>query len=585
MENENIFDKVLRNVNIVDVVKNYVTLEPHGKNLFGLCPFHPDHSPSMSVSEELQIFNCFVCKTGGNAIKFIELKEGKSSIEAARFLAKEYNIDVGEFSQTKKDPNARFYTCMEVAKDFFKYLINNEDYSKKARSYLKSRSISDEAIETFEIGLSPKDNKALSKTILQKKYLKSDLLELSLANNNTDMFINRIIVPIKDENNRVIAFGGRTYEENDKSSKYMNSKETPIFKKGETLFNLSNAIKELSQTKTLIINEGYMDVIQAYVAGVKNSIALMGTSLTNEQASLIKKYTNEVILCLDGDTPGVKAVESVIKQLESKNINYSIVILENNMDPDEYIRKLGPEAYKNALKNNRIDKLNYLYYLTKLDFGKITPYNIESFKNEIFKKLYGETSPVILETYLKRLSTDLNVSYETLEEDFKFYTSNLGKKKTKTTKTQETIEDFKIADKRLKAEKLVVDYCINSYDYYLETFGKIDLFSDIKNDTIRNILIEIKDIYDNNAEITKEELICKLEKRSCYSGFVYDDNIKFSSEDLRDNLIKGLQLENIKEEIKSLKEKFLLLSDKKSEEAIKISNEINRLIKLSKGGR
>ena len=336
----NIFEKVLENVDIVDVVSTFVELEPKGKNLFGLCPFHDDNNPSMSVSREKGIFYCFVCKKGGNALKFVEEYKHIEPIEAAKFLANQYHIDISEFEyQSSKPSTKRYYDCLNTASKFYQYLMKNEDYSKEAREYLHNRGISDDVIKEFEIGLSPKDSDGLKRTLIAKGILESDLAITGLINGDKDTFINRIMIPIKDELDRVVAFGGRIYTKDSTQAKYINTKETQVFKKGELIFNLERASKDKTRD-FLIINEGYMDVIQSASNGINNAVALMGTSLTDEQVALLKKYTNKVVICLDGDMPGVEATKSLIRQFEKERIEYSIVMLEENLDPDEFRGKI-----------------------------------------------------------------------------------------------------------------------------------------------------------------------------------------------------------------------------------------------------
>ena len=382
---ENIFEKVLENVNIVDVVSRFVELTPRGKNYFGLCPFHDDNNPTnFSVASDKQIFNCFACKVGGNAIKFIEKYKHISYIDATMWLANEYHIDVSEYKLEKTDKKHKYYELIGTAQNFFRFVMNNEEYSKEARNYLANRGITKEAISEFGIGLSPSDNDALTKQLLDKHYLLEDIVLNSLSSGKNDMFVDRIIVPIRDEEGRYVAFGGRTYKKDDESPKYLNSKETPIFEKGKLVFNLDKASRALRSINYLIINEGYMDVIQSYSKGVKNSIALMGTAMTLEQAELIKRFTNNVVICLDGDRAGIEGVKGIIPKLEEVGINYSITILEDGLDPDEYIRKYGINKYMEAITKKRLDKLGYLYRLARLNYPEITVFNMESFKRDIF---------------------------------------------------------------------------------------------------------------------------------------------------------------------------------------------------------
>ena len=552
---QNIFEKVLENVDIVDVVRRYVDLEPKGKNLFGVCPFHDDHSPSMSVSKEKGIFYCFTCHEGGNAIKFIEKYKKLSSIEAATFLAQEYHIDISEFNNVSSQTSTinKYYNAMDTAAKFYSFLMNDENLSKDAREYLKSRGIDDNTINEFKIGLSIEDNHALTKTLMSKGYLKSDLIITSLANENEDLFIDRIMVPIRNESGRVVAFGGRIYkkESMDKDlSKYMNSKESPIFKKGETIFNLDKAIDALKTTNYLIVNEGYMDVITSYSRGVKNAVAIMGTNITDEQVNLLKKYTKNVAICLDGDKAGMDGVKNLIRGFEKANMNYSVTILPNDMDPDEFIRKNGIELYKEYITTRRLDKMGYIYEVTKKDYGAITSFNLESFKNDIFRQMKDETSNTTIETNLRKLSLDLKISYEAIKEDFKQYRRRLnpGYKEIKEVKVDSN--KFSVKNAYAKAQELVIQYSITDKSYFSLIEGRMGGRLFLRDKELRKIFITIGDLYDYFGILTASEVNTKLKEKGI--DFTYNENYSYSTEDLEEILVT-FKKESLKEEIEFIK--------------------------------
>ena len=553
----NIFDKVLENVDIVDVVKRYVDLVPKGKNLFGVCPFHDDHSPSMSVSREKQIYNCFTCHEGGNAIKFIEKYKRISSIEAAKFLAQEYHIDISEFERTSSKTNdfERYYKALDTASRFYQFLMNNQEMSAEAREYLKNRGISAEAIKEFGIGLSVSDDKALIKSLESKGFILSDLTITGLASGEVDTFVDRIMVPIRNEQGRVVAFGGRIYKEKDKGlNKYMNSKETPVFKKGELVFNLDRAVDELKTKNYLIINEGYMDVIQSYSQGVKNAVALMGTAMTNEQAALIKKYTKNVALCLDGDDAGLGAVRSVARVLEDNEINYSITILKDNMDPDEYIRKYGVEEYIKEIEVNKLDKLGYIYELIRRKYGTITTFNTESFKNDIFKELKGETSKVQIEKFLNNLSRDLKVSYVSIAQDFDSYMGKINPSYKKNYQIKKTPQSFEVESSLTKAERMIISYAIKDRAYFNLIEERMGSRLFMENKDYRKIYIAIGDIYDEFPEISSEDILNKLKEKGVYESYEYNDKLIYSEDDLRNNILLTFKKRQVKEVIDEITE-------------------------------
>ena len=553
---ENIFEKVLENVDIVDVVRGYVDLEPKGKNLFGICPFHDDHSPSMSVSREKGIFYCFTCHEGGNAIKFVEKIKHISPIEAAKLLADQYHIDVSEFKNESSASSSinKYYNAMDTASKFYSFLMNDSNISKEAREYLHKRGISDKTIDDFKIGLSINDNHALTKTLESKGYLKSDLIITSLANENEDLFVDRIMVPIRNESGRVVAFGGRIYKEDSKElSKYMNSKETPIFKKGETIFNLDKAQEALKTTNYLIVNEGYMDVITSYSNGVKNAVAIMGTNITDEQVSLLKKYTKNIAICLDGDKPGMEGVKNLIRGFEKANMNYSITILPNDMDPDEFIRKNGIEAYKDYITNKRLDKMGYIYEVTKRSYGEITTFNLETFKNEIFRQMKDENSRSTIEANLRKLSFDIKVSYESLRDDYLYYIGQIKPKHKNVPQVQES-NKFSVQSAFDKAQEIVVNYSIKDKSYFNLIEDRMSSRLFLKNKELRKAFIAIGDIYDYFGFLGPDEVLVKLNEKDIQS-INYDPNYAYSMEDL-ENILKIFKKESLKEEISIIKSRL-----------------------------
>ncbi len=579
----NIFEKVLENVDIVDVVRRYVDLEPKGKNLFGVCPFHDDHSPSMSVSKEKGIFYCFTCHEGGNAIKFIEKYKKLSSIEAATFLAQEYHIDISEFDRVSTQTSTinKYYNAMDTASKFYSFLMNDENLSKEAREYLKGRGIDDNTINEFKIGLSIEDSQALSKTLMSKGYLKSDLIITSLANENEDLFIDRIMVPIRNESGRVVAFGGRIYKESSKDqSKYMNSKESPIFKKGETIFNLDKAIDALKTTNYLIINEGYMDVITSYSRGVKNAVAIMGTNITDEQVNLLKKYTKNVAICLDGDKAGMDGVKNLIRGFEKANMNYSVTILPNDADPDEFIRKNGIELYKEYITTRRLDKMGYIYEVTKKDYGAITSFNLESFKNDIFRQMRDETSNTTIETNLRKLSLDLKISYEAIKEDFKQYRLRLNPNYKENKEVKAESNKFSVKNAFSKAQEIVINYSINDKSYFSYIEGRMGGRLFLRDKELRKIFITIGDLYDYYGILTASEVNMKLREKGI--DFDYNETYSYSTEDL-DKILITFKRESLKEEIAFIKatlQNNLLSKDERDNYLLDLQSKQRELKKL-----
>ena len=287
-------DQVNQAADIVDVISEYVSLQPSGKGMKGLCPFHNEKTPSFHVSKEKQIFNCFGCHTGGNSIKFIQNYKHLDYIEAVRFLADKYNIDLEEDQNEVQRYNFnKLYDVNKLAKNFFNLHLLNLDSGREALDYLEGRGLNKHILNEYNIGYAPARNNLLLKNLLEN-FQEFELVEAGLVNRNEssnyyDVFRDRIMFPIHNEQGKVIGFSGRTLT-NDKSvPKYVNTQATKIFNKGEVLYNLDKALSFVNQKKRMVLMEGFIDVIQASIAGIEESVCTMGTELTSEQARKIKK--------------------------------------------------------------------------------------------------------------------------------------------------------------------------------------------------------------------------------------------------------------------------------------------------------
>ena len=324
----NDINNIRSSVDIVDVISDYIPLVNKGRNYFGVCPFHDDNHPSMSVSKEKQIYKCFSCGATGNVFNFIMDYENISFREALSKVASMagISIDIGDIKE-KSNPYQKMYEAYDIAFKFYQNNINTSE-GKEAKEYLKKRLIDENIIKEFGIGLSLSKRDLLSKMLLKKGFDQNTLNESGLLSFNDggyyDMYSKRIMFPLCDTSGKVVGFSGRIYHGED-ISKYINTKETPIFKKGELLYNYHRAKDEARKTKTIIVMEGFMDVIRAYVSGVKNVVATMGTAVTKEQALLIKRLAPNIILCFDGD-----ALRSKLPEIDKKVNENEIIINTRN---------------------------------------------------------------------------------------------------------------------------------------------------------------------------------------------------------------------------------------------------------------
>lgn len=563
--NDNDLIKEVRSAsNIVDVISSYLPLVKKGKNYFGVCPFHDDNNPSMSVSEDKQIYKCFSCGASGNVFNFVMDYEKIDFKSALYLLAKRSGINVSNNLVKTNNKNDKFYEIYNIAEKYYQNNLNTS-LGLEAKSYLHNRGIDDELIKHFKIGLSLKEQDGLVNLLVKKNYSIKDISLIGLSNMDKDLYINRIMFPLFNTNGDTIGFSGRIY--NTKSdSKYINTRETLIFKKGENLYNYHLAKDEARKEKSLIVVEGFMDVIRLYSIGVKNVVALMGTSLTKEQATLIKRTSTNIILMLDGDNPGKKAIVNVGHILEEENLRVNVVALPEELDPDEYILKYGKERFINLL-NNPIEysefKINYLKEgkdLTKID-------EQSSYVNEVLQELSNIDDDIKKELILKKLEKEFNLDIEFLRNKLQ----NMQKSgKIETLKKPDDVKLIKL-DKYQKATYAILNEMLNNYNA-IKTYEK--RLNYLPYETARYLANEI--IYYSKHEkdfvladfITqvsdKEELALYLKEVLKYDNEVvsmanFDDYLKVIEEYKKNQEIKRLK-ELMKKEVDQ--EKKALIADK-----------------------
>lgn len=472
-----VINEIRNKTDIVDVVSRYVNLTKKGKNYIGVCPFHDDHSPSMSVSPEKQIFTCFSCGASGNVFTFVSDFEKIPFIDAVKLLGEKVGINIGgnvNINNVKDD----YYDIYNLASKFYQNSIFTS-LGKNAINYLNERKIDKDTIKKFGIGLSIQKI-SLTEYLKSKKYTSLKLNEVGLTNeNDNDIFINRIMFPISDLSGRVVAFSGRIYNTKD-NSKYINTKETDKFKKGKILYNYHIAKEYLKKNDSVILMEGQMDVIRASTVGINNCIATMGTALTKDHKNILKNMTKDIVLCFDGDAAGEKATNAAIELLEDSSLNIRVVRLPNNMDPDEYILKEGAESFKQEIKNAS-SLVDYRIEVLKKNKNLTDIKDISSYLNSAIKELVLINDDIAVELNLKKLSDNFNVDYATLKNKY----DNL---KNNKKEVKEVIKPKKVYDKYGKAERSLIYYMLKSNTVINMVEKKVGYFPD-KN--IRELSNEI----------------------------------------------------------------------------------------------
>ena len=493
----------LRN-EIVDLISSYLPLKKQGNSYFGLCPFHNEKSPSFSVSSEKQIYYCFGCGAAGNVITFVMQTENYNFPEAIRFLAERVNYDLPESNNPETQKKIAYKKKLlkintEAAKFFYKNLIQ----SRECLNYLSKRGIENKTIKNFGLGYA---NGNLIEHLKNLGYDETDIVNCGLAcknkfNNIKDKFFYRIIFPIFDVHNKIIAFGGRVIK-NDLKPKYLNSPETILFIKSAGLYNLNLACK--AGQKELILTEGYMDTISLYQAGFKNVCAVLGTAFSAKQARLIKNYFDTVILLFDNDDAGRKAITRAINFLEQVNLNIKILLLEDAKDPDEYIKKFGVDSFKNLLENKCIDSVEFKINCLKNNYDLKDISQRIKFTKEVIQIIFNLGDIITQEIYIRKIADMLNISEKVIWEEIE--KKNIIGQKIK-------INNFdpkkKKADKKgvlLKAKADLINILLREPKFIFRV-KKVLQASELGNDVFAGLLNLIYELGETNNFINPSMLI------------------------------------------------------------------------------
>lgn len=494
---------IQRKANIVDIIRDYVPLTQRGKNYFGICPFHDDHNPSMSVSPEKGVYKCFVCGNAGNVFNFVMEYEKVSFYEAVKIVADKIGVSI-DISTSKKENTKKspLYDIYNIAYKFYQNNLNTV-YGKDAKKYLLNRKIDEDVIKNFNIGLSLSDSE-LCNALKAKGFKDDDIVSSGVAvqngNNIYDIYKNRIMFPLYDLEGNVVGFSGRIYNQKSES-KYINTKETEIFKKGELLYNYHIAKKEARKEKNIIVVEGFMDVIRLSTIGIVNVVATMGTAVTKYQLNLIQKLAPNITLMFDGDKAGEKATISALDALEKIGITPKIIRLEDDLDPDDYIIKKGSDAYLTHLNN----PMSSVVFKINIDKSKtnFNDYNeISTYLKNVSKELEKIDDKVVYELTVNKLSKETGVSCDTINDMVKSMPKNEIKVITKRTSLKK--------DKYQKAEEYLVHYMLRNVDAVLIYQNNVSYLND---PMLSKIAMEILEFYEINRYINITDFTVFLEDK------------------------------------------------------------------------
>ena len=427
---EEVIEKIRSSADIVDIVGEYVQLTKRGRNWFGLCPFHGESTPSFSVTSDKQIFHCFGCGAGGNVITFLMDIENLSFQEALSRLGQRtgHDIEISTSSDSAAAPSKadnRLVGMHEFAADMYHHILLNTEEGQAALDYLENRGFTREMIEKYRIGWSLPEWNYMSSALLKKGYTEEELTDSGLAiareqsDGYFDRFRGRIMFPIMNESGKAIAFSGRIMENTKQEAKYMNSPESPIFQKSQVLYNFHLARGSIRKNRKIVLFEGFMDVIAAGKAGVENALATMGTSLTSQHIRVMKRFAQDVVICFDGDDAGWEAAKRAAIALNEEKFKVEVAVLPGKMDPDDYVRENGSEAFKEQI----IGKPHAFIAFAMMHARRHKNFQYENdllqYIQEVLQLLAGRSTPLERDLYIKQLSTETGLSQEAILQHYR----------------------------------------------------------------------------------------------------------------------------------------------------------------------
>ncbi len=513
---EELIEEIRSSNDIVDVISQYVILKRSGRNFFGLCPFHKEKSPSFSVSPDKQIFHCFGCGVGGNVIHFVSKIENLGFKDTLEMLANRVNIQLPELDGYDSDENAklksRLYELNQATATFYHENLYKPS-SKEAQEYIKKRKLDNNTLKSFLIGYSGVFDE-LYTYLKSKGFSENEILASGLVNKNEngrfiDRFRRRLMFPIQDVRNRVIAFGGRVLD--DSKPKYINSAENLVYSKGRHLFGLNLA--KNSQKKNLIIVEGYMDCISLYQRGITNVVASLGTALTEAQGRLLRKHSEQVIIGYDADGAGQAATIRGMEILQNLGCDIRILQIEGAKDPDEFVVKYGPERF-NKYVENAISLIEFKIKILKKDLNLENANDKIKFLKEIAKLLSKVNSDLEKEIYLDKISKTYNISKDAVQAEINklLYADSKGAKVLEKpfksfVKKDEPKEAVSEIDK--KREYMIIYLLITYPDKSFNRIKNTIRMEDIQSETNRKI---IKKLYEELEKGDINNILDKFEE-------------------------------------------------------------------------
>ena len=582
---DEILEEVKTSNDIVEVVSQYIHLKRSGRNYFGLCPFHNEKSPSFSVSPDKQIFHCFGCGTGGNVISFISKIEGIGFKEAIEVLAEKANIKLptteSNVDSQKEELKAKVYKVNSFTAEYYHKKLY-EPSSKIAQEYIKKRKINNETLECFKIGFSGKFDE-LYKALKKEGFQDAEILESGLVNKSDngkyiDRFRNRLMIPILDERNRVIGFGGRVLD--DSKPKYINSPENIVYSKGRNLFGLNVAKK--GDTKRLLIVEGYMDAISLHQRGITNVVAALGTALTTGQGWLLRKNTEQVILGFDSDGAGQTAIIRAMEVMQNMGCDMRVLQMTGAKDPDEFVLKYGAARFQRLL-DNAISLIEFKIQVLQKDLNLENASDKIKLLNEIAKLISKVDNTMEREIYIEKLSKGYNISKEAIYAEVNKiqYSSRQSSKILEkdrpalSKRKRQTIEE--VSEEIRKREDTIISILMNNPETYKTLKENLNV-ENFKDETNKMILQKIyTELEKENSNINSIlDYIDNEEMQNHLTEIMAEDYGITDSKKAIEDIIKKYK----KEELEKTRDEILMQMEQEPNEERKkeLGKELNNII-------
>ncbi|WP_294577775.1 DNA primase [uncultured Thomasclavelia sp.] len=553
--------EIRQSVDIVDVIGNYLPLYKRGRNYLAICPFHDDTNPSLSISPERQIYKCFVCDHAGNVFGFLKDYLKISYIDAVKMVAQLGNVDISQYNlesrvehvDSKLEP---LYLMHDEANKIYRHYLTTK-LGLEAKDYLTNRQISDEIIETFEIGYAPA-NQVLLKAFEKMNFDRIKMYESGLiieSGPGYDRFSNRIMFPLHDSLGRVVGFSGRIFQSSQNESKYMNSPESAIFIKGDTLYNYHRVGESVRQAGYVIITEGFMDVIAYYKAGIKNVLAIMGTALTSGHLRLLKRLTRTIYLCLDGDRAGRNAMIKCMETLLKAGFKVKVIALPDGLDPDEFLNKQGVASLQELIKNplSALDfKMDYYYDITNME-------NYEERKHylEMVAKDISELDDIVdQDYYVHKLEKKSGFSKNVIEQLIYQNTMQLVKQSKPVREIPVVKRNEKLLNKYDQAQRDLLYYMLLDKNVAMTYVAKAGFMVD---DTYRLLASYIVDYYRQKPILEIADFIDGIEDENLVQNIIEISQL---------NLPKEIDMQAINDYINVIKDETVVMRKKELTEAL-----------------